>query len=164
MRLLVAPARHVAALLEVHEIGLVVSLISPDAEPPELQASRPRGVMLRFNDIAEPREGLVSPSREIMETILGVTQMSETILIHCHAGISRSTAAAYALACQQVGPGREVDLAMTLRALSGAATPNPRMIALADDLLGRDGKMISAISAIGRGEEAYEGATIDWKV
>jgi predicted protein tyrosine phosphatase len=37
------------------------------------------------------------------------------------------------------------------------------MIALADDLLGREGKMISAIRAIGRGAEAYEGATIDWK-
>jgi predicted protein tyrosine phosphatase len=33
---------------------------------------------------------------------------------------------------------------------------------LADDLLGREGKMIAAIRAIGRGEEAYEGAMIDW--
>jgi hypothetical protein len=41
MRLLVAPASHVAALLEAHEIDLVVSLISPDAEPPELLASGP---------------------------------------------------------------------------------------------------------------------------
>jgi predicted protein tyrosine phosphatase len=98
-----------------------------------------------------------------METVLGLAEAPRTILIHCHAGISRSTAAAYALACQQAGPGHEADLAMTLRALSAAATPNPRMIALADDLLGREGKMISAIRAIGRGAEAYEGATIDWK-
>ena len=163
MRLLVAPARHVAALLAAHEVDLVVSLISPDAEPPKLQAAGPPGLILRFNDIAEPREGLVSPSREIMETILGLAETSRTILIHCHAAISRSTAAAYALACQQVGSGCEADLAMTLRARSAAATPNPRMIALADDLLGRDGKMISAIRAIGRGDEAYEGAVIDWK-
>jgi predicted protein tyrosine phosphatase len=163
MRLLVSPARCVAALLEVHDVDLVVSLISPDAERPELRADGPPGLVLRFNDIAEPRDGLVSPSREIMETILGLAQTPRTILIHCHAGISRSTAAGYALACRQVGPGHEADLAMTLRALSSAATPNPRMIALADDLLGREGKMIEAIHAIGRGEEAYEGATIDWK-
>jgi predicted protein tyrosine phosphatase len=162
MRLLVAPARHVVALLAAHDVDLVVSLISPDAEPPDRQASGPPGLVLRFNDIAEPREGLVSPSREIMETVLGLAQASRAILIHCHAGISRSTAAAYALACQQTGPGHETDLAMALRALSSAATPNPRMIALADDLLGREGKMIAAIRAIGRGEEAYEGATIDW--
>jgi len=163
MRLLVAPARHVAALLAAHDIDLVVSLISPDAEAPELRADGPPGLIQRFNDIAEPREGLVPPSREIMETILGLAGRSGTVLIHCHAGISRSTAAAYALACQQTGPGHETDLAMALRALSAAATPNPRMIALADDLLGREGKMIAAIRAIGRGEEAYEGATIDWK-
>jgi predicted protein tyrosine phosphatase len=163
MRLLVAPARHVPALLAIHEVDLVVSLISPDAEPPERQLSGPPGLVLRFNDIAEPRGGLVLPSRENMETILGLGERGRTILIHCHAGISRSTAAVYALACQQAGPGHEIDLAMSLRALSAAATPNPRMIALADDLLGREGKMISAIRAIGRGEEAYEGATIDWK-
>jgi predicted protein tyrosine phosphatase len=164
MRLLVAPASHVAALLEAHEIDLVVSLISPNAEPPELLASGRPGLILRFNDIAEPREGLISPSREIMETILGLAEASRTILIHCHAGISRSTAAAYALACQKAGPDHEADLAMTLRAMSAAATPNPRMVALADDLLGREGTMISAIRAIGRGEEAYEGVAFDWKL
>ena len=164
MRLLVTPARHVAALLAVHEVDLVVSLISPDAELPALHASGPPDLILRFNDIAEPCEGLVLPSREVMETILSLAQTSETILIHCHAGISRSTAAVYALACQQVGSGREADLAITLRALSAVATPNPRMIVLADELLGRDGRMISAIHAIGRGEEAYEGGTIDWKL
>jgi len=164
MRLLVAPVRHVAALLEAHEVDLVVSLISPDAESPQLRPDRAPGLILRFNDIAVPREGLVAPSREIMETILGLAARSQTILIHCHAGISRSTAAVYALACQRAGPGHEADLAMTLRAFSAAATPNPRMIALADDLLGREGKMISAIRAIGRGAEAYEGATIDWEL
>jgi predicted protein tyrosine phosphatase len=163
MRLLVAPARHVAALLATDEVDQVVSLISPDAEPPELSTSGPPGLILRFNDILESRDGLVSPSLEIMETILDLAGTSRTILIHCHAGISRSTAAGYALACHQAGPGHEADLAMTLRTLSAAATPNPRMIALADELLGRHGKMISAIRAIGRGEDAYEGPVIDWK-
>lgn len=163
MRLLVAPARHVAALLAIQEVDLVVSLISPDAAPPERQPSGPPGLVLRFNDIAEPREGLVLPTRENMETILDLAETRRTILIHCHAGISRSTAAVYALACQYSGPGHEADLAIALRTLSAAATPNPRMVALADDLLDRGGKMIAAIRAIGRGEEAYEGATIDWK-
>jgi predicted protein tyrosine phosphatase len=163
MRLLIAPARHVSAVLATCEVDLVVSLISPDAKPPERQPSGPPGLVLRFNDIAEPQDGLVMPSREIMGTILDLAEAPRTILIHCHAGISRSTAAVYALACRLAGPGHEADLAMALRALSAAATPNPRMIALADDLLGREGKMVSAIRAIGRGEEAYEGATIDWK-
>ena len=163
MRLLVAPGRHVAALLDRHAVDLVVSLISPDAEPPEVPIAGPRAVTLRFNDIVEPRHGLIPPSREVVEEILGLAAPNRTLLIHCHAGISRSTAAAYALACQQVGAGHEADLAATLRQLSPAATPNPRMIALADELLGRNGRMVSAIKAIGRGAEAYEGALIDWQ-
>ncbi|HRD14749.1 MAG TPA: hypothetical protein PLI79_23150 [Mycobacterium sp.] len=38
-----------------------------------------------------------------------------------------------------------------------AATPNPRIVAIADGMLGRDGRMVRAIHAIGRGEDAYEG-------
>jgi predicted protein tyrosine phosphatase len=163
MRLLVSPARHVSALLDAQAIDLVVSLISPDASPLDLPDTGPMGLTLRFNDIAAARDGLVSPSREIMETILDLAAPSKTLLIHCHAGVSRSTAAAYALACKHVGPHHEADLAIALRSRSAAATPNPLMIALADDLLARDGRMISAIRDMGRGEDAYEGALIDWR-
>jgi predicted protein tyrosine phosphatase len=163
MRLLVAPARHAPGLLRGHEIDLVLSLISPDAEALDLPDGGPPRSVLRFNDIVEPRDGLVPPSRALMEAVLATTAASRTALIHCHAGVSRSTAAAYALASQHVGPGHEQDLADALRAMSPAATPNALMIKLADDLLGREGRMISAIQSIGRGAEAYEGQAIDWR-
>lgn len=163
MRVIVTAARHVHALLNAHEVGLVLSLISPDAVAPNLPVEAPPRTILRFNDIAEPRDGLVLPSREVMKAILVAASPPGATLIHCHAGISRSTAAAYALACQHLGPGHEHDLAATLRALSPAATPNPLMIALADDLLEREGRMVSAIQAIGRGADACEGSTIDWR-
>lgn len=169
MRLLVSPARHVAALLAAHSVDLVFSLISPDAEALVLTGDGPASRILRFNDIDAPRAGLVAPSRAVVETILALGPSlgpslgrEPTILIHCHAGISRSTAAAYALACGHLGPGHEAQLAANLRAASPSATPNRRMIALADELLARDGRMIAAISAIGRGADAYEGSVIDW--
>lgn len=79
------------------------------------------------------------------------------MLIHCFAGISRSTAAAYILACHFGAPGQEDSIANTLRRASPAATPNNLMVALADDLLNRDGRMIAAIRSIGRGADAFEG-------
>jgi predicted protein tyrosine phosphatase len=48
-------------------------------------------------------------------------------------------------------------IAREIRRASATATPNPRIVAIADRVLGRDGRMLAAIDAIGRGEMAYEG-------
>ena len=127
---------------------------------------RPAGIepddylQLAMHDIAEEREGYVAPSREQVAAILAFAERvsaDDPILIHCYAGISRSTAAAYAIAAALRPDISEEALARELRRLAPSATPNPRMIALADDLLGRQGRMIAAIRSIGRGAEAFEG-------
>ena len=51
----------------------------------------------------------------------------------------------------------EMELARELRALSPSATPNARLIALADALLRREGRMVEAVRSIGRGCDAFEG-------
>jgi predicted protein tyrosine phosphatase len=79
------------------------------------------------------------------------------VVIHCFAGISRSTAAAYTAFCALRPDADEAAAAARLRARSPEATPNARIIEMADRLLGRDGRMISAIAAIGRGRDAMEG-------
>ena len=58
----------------------------------------------------------------------------------------------------------EAELAQTLRALSPSATPNPRLIAVADALLERNGRMIEAIQSIGRGADAFEGTPFELKI
>lgn len=117
-------------------------------------------LLLSLHDIAEAREGMTLPGEVHVRTILDFARRwdrAKPLVVNCYAGISRSTATAYIIA-SALAPGRdEVELANELRRLSPSATPNPRLIALADTLLGRDGRMIAAISAIGRGEDAYEG-------
>jgi predicted protein tyrosine phosphatase len=79
------------------------------------------------------------------------------MVVHCWAGISRSTAAAYIAACA-LGPERDEDeVADVLRSVAPSATPNARLVALADAALGRRGRMICAIDRIGRGADAFEG-------
>jgi predicted protein tyrosine phosphatase len=51
-----------------------------------------------------------------------------------------------------------MEIARELRRVSPTATPNRRLVAIADDRLGRDGRMSAAIAAIGRGADCYEGA------
>ncbi|TIW69787.1 MAG: protein tyrosine phosphatase, partial [Mesorhizobium sp.] len=89
---------------------------------------------------------------------------AKPLVVHCYAGISRSTASAYIIAAALAPKRDEVELAQTLRTLSPSATPNPRLIAVADALLGRDGRMIAAIEAIGRGADAFEGIPFELKI
>ena len=79
------------------------------------------------------------------------------MLIHCWAGISRSTASAYTALCMLRPKADEEELALELRAASPSATPNRLIISLVDDILGRKGRMSRAIEKIGRGENAFEG-------
>ena len=159
-------AIHVAPLSAVHEVarGLpsydLLTLLSPDTDATPLVALTPqRRLHLVFHDIVEAREGLILPSGAMIAAMLAFSRARtrETpLLIHCWAGISRSSAAAYILACDH-HPGREGELATMLRTRAPFVTPNRRMVALADDLLRRNGAMVDAIARIGRGVEAFEG-------
>lgn len=160
MRLLVGPGSRVSQVLAREPVDHVLSLVSPDAELAPVAAPR---TVLRFNDIVAPRDGLVAPDAETIRAILALGGRG-VLLIHCHAGVSRSTAAAYSLACAARPPGEERALAAFLRSACPEATPNALMIALADEILGRDGAMTRAIAALGRGADAFEGTSIDWRL
>jgi len=78
--------------------------------------------------------------------------------VHCWAGISRSTAAAYTALCAINPEASEALIATRLREASPTAYPNRLMIRLADAALGRRGRMVAAIEGIGRGVVAGEAA------
>jgi predicted protein tyrosine phosphatase len=160
VRLLVGPITAVERLLASAPVDHVLALISPDAAAPSVPGPR---TLLRFNDIVETRPKLVAPSAGAIAKILALRE-TQTLLIHCHAGVSRSTAAAYVLACAVRPAGDEAALAAHLRAVCPEATPNALMVALADEALARGGAMSAAIAGIGRGCEAYEGTPIDWRL
>ncbi|MBS7544528.1 tyrosine phosphatase family protein [Ancylobacter oerskovii] len=113
-----------------------------------------------FNDIVEPQEGLVHPAAEHVEAILGFARRwprRAPLVVHCFAGISRSTASAFVAACALAPERDEAEIARALRVASPSATPNALLVALADAALGRQGRMSAAIAAIGRGCEAMQG-------
>ncbi|MEO3385683.1 tyrosine phosphatase family protein [Mesorhizobium sp. CAU 1741] len=118
-------------------------------------------LFLSMNDIVQEQDGMVLPGREHVETMLEFARAwdrTTPLVIHCFAGISRSTAAAYICAAA-LAPGRdEAELARTLRRLSPSATPNARLVRHGDAILGRNGRMVAAIESIGRGADAFEGA------
>ena len=167
MRLVVCPLSQVGAALALAP-SHVLSLLSPETQAPPCPGVAPScRLVLRFHDITQPSEGLVPPDRDSIRALIdfGRAWRGEApLLIHCWAGISRSTAAAYIVACERGERGQERSLALALRRASPQASPNALMVALADEVLGRSGTMIRAIPEIGRGAEASEGAMFDLEI
>jgi predicted protein tyrosine phosphatase len=139
----------------------LVTLLSPGTEVERPIGIRPeRHLYLAISDIVEPTPGQVLPDPAHLDEFLGFVHSwdrSAPMLIHCFAGVSRSTAAAYIAACALRPDRDEFAIAKALRAASPTASPNGRLVALADDKLGRRGRMSEAIAAIGRGDACFEG-------
>ncbi|MDP1619255.1 tyrosine phosphatase family protein [Phenylobacterium sp.] len=161
MTLIVCPLHEVAAALKIWRPSHVISLGSPGAEQAVIPADFER-LALIFHDIAAPRPGLQAASADDVARLIAFSRQwrrDQPLLIQCWAGVSRSPAAAYVVACALSAPGQEGRLADKLRAAAPFATPNPRLVALADDLLSRNGAMVDAIARIGRGAETSLGST-----
>lgn len=129
--------------------------------------ARENHLHLVMHDIAVAQEGMTMPGEEHVRNLLQFARQWDRVkpmVVHCYAGISRSTASAYIIAAALAPKRDEVELAETLRALSPSATPNPRLIAVADALLDRNGRMIGAIEAIGCGADAFEGTPFELRI
>jgi predicted protein tyrosine phosphatase len=158
---------HVCSLTRLHETveetgaRHVVTLLGHGDN-----VQRPTGVTaenhlwLRMHDIAMPLDGHFPPESEHVEQLISFVRRWDRgapLVVHCFAGISRSTAAAFVTVCALSPQRSEETVAWAMRHASPTATPNMRIVTLADRLLQRDGRMVAAIEAIGAGEFAPEG-------
>ncbi|MBV8568840.1 MAG: tyrosine phosphatase family protein [Methylobacteriaceae bacterium] len=165
------PSIHVCPLSKieavVHATGArsLVTLLSAGTQVtrPQLIA-RERHLHLVVSDIIEAMDGEILPGEHHVRDLVafaGTWDRKAPMLVHCFAGVSRSTAAAFISACVLVPEASEHDLARRLRQASHTATPNRRLVALADDHLGRRGRMVDAIAAIGTGASCFEGVEFE---
>jgi predicted protein tyrosine phosphatase len=142
-------AGHAEALQASH----LVSLVSPDEQPATPACiTIERHHRVGIHDISEPLDGHILPAQEHVEALIEFVRVwrpeEAPLLIHCVAGISRSMAAAL-ITLVVKAPGRELDAARHVRGAAAHAYPNRRMIALADELLGCEGRLIQAREAMG---------------
>ena len=140
-------ARHIVTLIK--DVSLVRR---PECIP------EPNHLLLDMDDISFPLDGYVLPGEQHVEKLVDFVtgwNRAAPLVVHCYAGISRSTAGAFIAACALNPQRDENKIARALRDASPTAMPNIRIVSLADTMLGRDGRMTAAIRAIGPGTAAY---------
>lgn len=130
----------------------VVSLLNPGFETESLaQLKVDRHLVVRFHDEIDPRDGHVLPTSDDMVRILAFLDEIDfdsprtSVLIHCHSGISRSTAVA-ALAAANADPDRDpVAIMRSILHMRPIAWPNSLILKLGEDALGLSGKLSGAV-------------------
>ncbi len=137
----------------------VLSILDPETPVPEAFGSfgEHRKLELRFDDIIDATPGKRLPTAEDVELILAFGRdllaepsPSAHLLVHCHAGISRSTAS-MALLIAQALPAESADTVLAkVHGIREKAWPNLRIMELGDALLQRHGTLVAATHALHR--------------
>jgi len=126
------------------EITYLVSIGDGEDPLPEGYENAERKVRLRIADVVTEAGATEEDVRGIIQLAEQLRSESGTLLIHCEAGISRSTATALIIYACWLGQGHEDEAMERVITQRPYAIPNRRMVALADNLLELDGRLLQA--------------------
>ncbi|MFL0694344.1 MAG: tyrosine phosphatase family protein [Agrobacterium tumefaciens] len=157
--IVVSPLARIAEMAVRHKAREMISLLAANQDfhrPAVIQAER--HLKLAMNDISFAGTGdLIAPQEAHVAEIIGFAKtwdQTQPLVVHCWMGVSRSPAAAM-IASLAVAPDDDDDaLAKRLRDASPFATPNMRLVEIGDEMLGRGGRFVKAVKALGRGADA----------
>ena len=133
----------------------VLSILDPGWPEPEAlrDFNIDRRLKLHFHDVIEPLPGWIAPERWDVDLLLAFGRnvadahrgaAGAHLLVHCHAGVSRSTAAATLILAQRYADRPADEALAEVARLRPRAWPNLRMLDLGDTALGRNGEIVSA--------------------
>ncbi len=140
----------------------VITLLGPEHMIPPIKSLGPeRHLRIEMHDIAEPQRGEILPDLRHLEELLSFVDKwdhsTAPLIIHCWAGISRSTAGALITQAHLHPQADEFALADALREAAPHAKPNRRLISLADEVLDKRGRLSEAAETVWTDENRYEG-------
>src|SRR5262245_66227453 len=109
-------ARHVVTLLKDIDLVRRPHVVIPDNH-----------LILGVDDIIEPLDGYVAPADEHLTRLIEFVRgwdRAKPLVVHCYAGISRSTDGAFVTVCVLNPKRSELGLAQALRHDTATATPH----------------------------------------
>ncbi|HVZ69893.1 MAG TPA: protein-tyrosine phosphatase family protein [Rhizomicrobium sp.] len=163
-KIIIAPLSGLEQTIRDHEPSHVITLLSPEHMIETPDGFHPdRHLKIGMNDVAHPSLGEAPPHDSHIQSLLEFGRLwdaSAPLVVHCWAGISRSTAAAFILMCDRLDHVRESEIAKALRQRAPHANPNRLMVKLADEALKRGGRMVEAVESMGPSTLADEGPLV----
>ncbi|MFQ3361186.1 MAG: tyrosine phosphatase family protein [Alphaproteobacteria bacterium] len=140
MKIVISPLSLANKMIDKYNANYIISILSPGESFPIFEGIKDTNhLKLSFNDITSPRKNLIQPSLGHVKNIISFTKKctkNDTLLIHCYAGISRSTAAALIVYCYYKKDLRADLMATELMSLSPSANPNSLLLKLGDHIIG----------------------------
>ena len=139
-------------------VSHVLSILDPDWPVPEAFAGfgAHRKLELRFFDVIEttatqgPEPAHVTDLLRFGRDLAAAAPQQAHLLVHCHAGISRSTAAMTLILAQALPQHEAGAILEEVLRIRDKAWPNLRIIELGDAMLNRGGSLVSAAHAVYR--------------
>ena len=132
--------------LDLSQYSGVITIEEPDTDDPFRTDGVPQ-LVLQFHDIDMTMLDYVEPeSDHVQQALTFARETDGPLLVHCRAGVSRSTAIALAIAADRLGAGNERQACKWLRQTYPQAQPNRLVVFLADEYLGRHGLFYQAIA------------------
>lgn len=132
-------------------VSHVLSILDPDTPEPAAFGAFGEHVRLelRFNDIIDPAIGMQLPNPAHVDQLLGFgrtlpTEENAHLLVHCHAGVSRSTASMVLLLAQAMPERSAAVIFAEVMRIRPIMWPNLRILELGDAKLNRKGELIEA--------------------
>ena len=113
--------------------------------PFRVQLECPRQLILRFDDISFPVDDFEEPREIHIYKSLQFADKNSSLLIHCHAGISRSSAIALAIISNKLGKGKEKEAVKILQEINPYCRPNKLLVQMTDKILEREEELLKAV-------------------
>ena len=134
--------------IDLSQYSGVITIEEPDTDDPFRTDVVPQ-LVLQFHDIDMTMLGYVEPEPEhIQQALTFARETDRPLLVHCRAGVSRSTAIALAIAADRLGAGNERQACVWLRETYPQAQPNRLVVFSADEVLRRRQALIKAATRI----------------
>ncbi len=151
-------------------VSHVLSILDPGwPVPPAFGAfGEHERLELRFNDVIEDLPGTEPPRPEHVAALLAFGRDLQAepppgahLLVHCHAGVSRSTASMALILAQALPERPAPEIIQELLRIRPQAWPNLRILDIGDAMLGRGGALVAAAAAAYRRQLARQPGIAD---